>query len=297
MNWDDARIFLAIYRERSLRGAARIVGLDQATVGRRLATLERALGSTLFLRTSNGYVPTSVGEVAVRAAEKMEQLAIDLVRQAQGLDQRLAGDVRVTTTDTIGLEFVMAAIRELHDEHPDVRVLLNTSTQVQNLAKREADIAVRTIKPDNPDLLTRKLAAWPMGLFASAGYIEQHGEPFPGTGFEGHDLVFFLPHMQARRPLTLVGESVHAGRIVSGLDSSLMLRVAVRSGLGLGELPVLIAERDGLVRIWPERTSAKPYEVWMVTHKDLRHTARISAMINHIVRAFEMTPPAHQTWR
>lgn len=287
MNWDDTRIFLAIYRERSLRGAARIVGVDQATVGRRLATLERALGSTLFLRTSGGYVPTSVGEVALRTAEKMEQLAADLVRQAQGVDQRLAGEVRVTTTDTIGLEFVMAAIRKLHDEHPDVRVLLNTSTQVQNLPKREADIAVRTIKPDNPDLITRRLAAWPMALYASADYLERHGEPVSGTGFEGHDLVFYLPHMQARRTLTLVGESTQAGRIVSGLDSSLMLRAAVRVGLGLGELPIPIAERDGLVRVWPERTGAKPYEVWMVTHKDLRHTARIRAMIDNIVQTFE----------
>jgi DNA-binding transcriptional LysR family regulator len=176
-------------------------------------------------------------------------------------------------------------------------VLLNTSTQVQNLSKREADISVRTIKPGNPDLLTRRLAAWPMGLFASAGYLERHGEPVPGTGFEGHDLVFYLPHMQARRALTLVGESTHAGRIVSGLDSSLMLRAAVRSGLGLGELPIPIAERDALLRIWPKRTSVRPYEVWMVTHKDLRHTARISAMIDHLVRTFEETPPAHHTRR
>jgi len=290
LNWDDTRIFLAIHRERSLRGAARMVGLDQATVGRRLAALERALGATLFLRTSSGYVPTSVGEIALRSAEKMEQSANDLVRQTQGVDERLAGEVRVTTTDTIGLEFVMSAIRSLHDEHPNVRVLLDTSTQVQNLAKREADIAVRTIRPENPDLLTRKLATWPMGLYASVDYLERHGEPVPGTAFEGHDIVCYLPYMQARRQLTLVGEPIHAGRIVSGLNSSLTLRAAVRAGLGLGELAVPIAERDGLVRIWPERTGALAYEVWMVTHKDLRHTARIIAMIDHIVRAFEEAP-------
>lgn len=297
MNWDDARIFLAIYRERSQRGAARIVGLDQATVGRRLATLERALGATLFLRTSNGYVLTSAGEVALRAVEKMEQSAIDLARQVQGVDKRLAGEVRVTTTDSIGVEFVMTAMRNLHDEHPDVRVLLDTSTHVHNLAKREADIAVRTIKPDNPDLLTRRLAAWHMGLFASAEYLDRHGEPVPGTGFDGHDLVFYLPHMQTPRLLTLVGEPIHAGRIVSGLNSSLMLRAAVRAGLGIGELAVPIAERDGLVRIWPDRVSAVTYEVWMVTHKDLRHTARVSAMIDHIVQVFEEAPQARRTRR
>ncbi|WP_455776769.1 LysR family transcriptional regulator, partial [Burkholderia stabilis] len=241
----------------------------------------------LFLRTSAGYVPTAVGEVALRNVEKMEQSAIDLVRQTQGVDRRLAGDVRVTTTDTIGLEFVMRAMRNLHDEHPDVRVLLNTSTQVENLAKREADIAIRTIKPDNPDLLTRRLAAWPTGLYASEEYLERHGEPVPGAGFEGHDLVCFLPHLNARGPLTMVGEPVRAGRIVSGLNSNLMLRAAVRAGLGLSELAVPIAERDGLVRVWPARTGARPYEVWMVTHKDLRHTARMSAMIDRIVQVFD----------
>ena len=287
LNWDDARIFLAIQRERTLRGAARTVALDQATVGRRLAALERALGATLFLRTSNGYVLTSVGEVALRAAEKMEQSANDLVRQTQGVDERLTGEVRVTTTDTIGLEFVMSAIRSLHDEHPDVRVLLDTSTNVQNLAKREADIAVRTIRPENPDLLARKLVSWPMGLYASVDYLERHGEPVPGTAFEGHDIVCYLPYMQARRQLTLVGEPILGGRIVSGLSSSLTLRAAVRDGLGLGELPVPIAERDGLVRIWPDRVSTLAYDIWMVTHKDLRHTARVAALIDHIGRAFE----------
>ncbi len=287
MNWDDTRIFLAIYRERSLRGAARIVGVDQATVGRRLAALEHALGATLFLRTSNGYAPTSVGEVAVRAAEKMEQSAIDLVRQAQGVDQRLAGEVRVTTTDSLGLAFLLPAIGALHDAHPDIRVLLNTSTQVLNLAKREADIAIRTMKPDNPDLLTRRLAAWPVGLYASAAYLERHGEPAVGTAFAGHDLVVYQPHMHARRPLTLAGEPVHAGRIVSGLDSSLMVRTAIKAGLGLGEIAVPLAERDGLVRVWPDRANAKLYEVWMVTHQDLRHTARIGAVVDQIVRVFD----------
>ncbi len=286
MNWDDTRIFLAVYRERSLRGAARVVGVDQATVGRRLAALERALGATLFLRTSGGYVLTTAGEVALQAAEKMEHSALDLVRKIQGVDTRLSGEVRVTTTDTLGLEFVMTALRTLHDEHPDVRVLLNTSTQILNLARREADIAVRTVKPDNPDLLTRRLAAWPLGLYASADYLARHGEPLPGTGFEGHDLVVYQPHVEARRPLMLVGETVQAGRIVSGLNSSLMVRAAVRSGLGIGEIAVPIAERDGLVRIWPERSNPKPYEVWMVTHKDLRHTARINAVIDHIAQAF-----------
>lgn len=162
-----------------------------------------------------------MGEVALRNVEKMEQSAIDLVRQTQGVDRRLAGDVRVTTTDTIGLEFVMRAMRNLHDEHPDVRVLLNTSTQVENLAKREADIAIRTIKPDNPDLLmpARGMADGVVrvrGLSRAAWRADAR-----------HRLRRARPRvlpvdLNARNPLTVVGEPVRAGRIVSGLNSNLM---------------------------------------------------------------------------
>ena len=100
MNWDDARVFLAVEREKTLRGAARMLNLDQATVGRRIAALEHALRATLFLRTSEGYALTAAGEAALRSAEKMEQSAHELVRRTQGTDTRLAGDVRVTSTDS-----------------------------------------------------------------------------------------------------------------------------------------------------------------------------------------------------
>ena len=165
MNWDDTRIFLALQREGTLRSAARVAGVDQATVGRRVAALERALGATLFLRTSEGYVLTPAGENALQSAEKMEKFADDLVRQAQGTDTRLAGEVKVTTTDTLALEFVIPSIARLHAEHPDVHVILNTSTQLLNLARREADIAIRNQKPENPDLVARRLARWPVGRY------------------------------------------------------------------------------------------------------------------------------------
>ncbi len=148
MNWDDARVFLAVEREKTLRGAARTLNLDQATVGRRIAALEHALGATLFLRTSEGYALTAAGEAALKSAEKMEHSAHELVRRTQGTDTRLAGDVRVTSTDSIALEFLLPAIERLHAAHPEVRVLLDTSTRMLNLAKREADIAVRSVRPD-----------------------------------------------------------------------------------------------------------------------------------------------------
>jgi DNA-binding transcriptional LysR family regulator len=287
MNWDDARVFLAVEREKTLRGAARTLGLDQATVGRRIAALEHALRATLFLRTSEGYALTTAGEAALKPAEKMEHAANELVRRTQGTDTRLAGDVRVTSTDSIALEFLLPAIERLHVAHPEVRVLLDTSTRMLNLARREVDIAVRSVRPENPDLVARRLVRWPMALFASHAYIEQHGKPAAGSAFAGHDLVIYQGSWTGSRTPTLGGESVHAGRIVSTFNTSLMLRSAVKAGLGIGELPVHLAEHDGLVQIWPEPARGSIYEIWLVTHQDLRHTARITAMIEHIVAAFE----------
>jgi DNA-binding transcriptional LysR family regulator len=219
MNWDDARVFLAVEREKTLRGAARTL----------------ALRATLFLRTSDGYTLTAAGEAALKSAEKMEYSAHELVRRTQGMDTRLAGDVRVATTDWIALEFLIPLIGRLHAAHPDVRILLNTSTRTLNLAKREADIAVRTIRPENPDLVARRLARWPMGLFASNAYIERHGKPAAGSAFADHDLVVYQANTTGIRSPTLAGESIQAGRIVSTFNSGLMLRTAVNAGIGIGD--------------------------------------------------------------
>jgi DNA-binding transcriptional LysR family regulator len=286
MNWDDARVFLAVCRESTLRGAARVLGVDQATVGRRITSLEKALSATLFLRTSEGYVLTAVGEAALQAVEKMEHSALQLQRQIQGLDDRLTGTVRVSTTDSLAIDFLIPAIARLHALHPDVRVQLDASTQILSLAKREADIAVRNTRPENPDLIARRIARWPVGLFASKAYVDTHGLPQPGSAFEGHDLVVYQPYLQGNKDMTLVSEPVTRGRIVSSLSSGLLVRRSIAAGIGLGEIPVYMGERDGLVRVWPERTRPVPYDVWLVTHADLRHTARVRAVIDEVVAGF-----------
>ncbi|WP_223510517.1 LysR family transcriptional regulator, partial [Pseudomonas sp. BF-RE-03] len=262
MNWDDARVFLAVCRESTLRGAARVLGVDQATVGRRITALEKSLSATLFLRTSEGYALTAVGEAALKAVEKMEHSALEMQRQIQGLDDRLTGIVRVSTTDSMAIDFLIPAIARLHAQHPDVRVQLDASTQILSLSKREADIAVRNTRPDNPDLIARRIARWPVGLFASREYVDTHGVPAPGSAFEGHDLVVYQPYLQNNKDITLVSEPLGRGRIVSSLSSSLLVRRAIAAGIGLGEIPVYMGERDGLVRLWPERTRPVPYDIW-----------------------------------
>ena len=293
MNWDDARVFLAVCRESTLRGAARVLGVDQATVGRRIVALEKSLNATLFLRTSEGYALTALGEAALKSVQKMEQSALELERRIQGLDDRLTGEVRISTTDSLALDFLIPAIARLHEKHPDVRVQLEASTQMASLSKREADIAVRNTRPENPDLIARRIARWPLGLFASQGYLQAHGVPQPGTAFEGHDLVIYHPYLQ-RKDAALVSEPLHRGRVVATLGSGLLIRRSIAAGIGLGELPVYMGEKDGLVRVWPERTRSTPYDVWLVTHPDLKHTARVRAVIDAIVDVFAEHEPGAQ---
>ena len=236
MNWDDARVFLAVCRASTLRGAARVLNVDQATVGRRLSALEKSLGATLFLRTSDGYALTAVGEAALRNVEKMEHSALELERQIQGLDDRLTGSVRVSTTDSLAIDFLIPAMARLHELHPQVQVQLDASTQILSLAKREADIAVRNTRPDNPDLIARRIARWPVGLFAAQAYVDSNGAPEPGTAFEGHDLVVYQPYLANKKDLTLVSEPMNRGRIVASLSSSLLVRRSIAAGLGVGEI-------------------------------------------------------------
>jgi DNA-binding transcriptional LysR family regulator len=286
MDWDNARIFLAIYRVGTLRGAAALLQIDQATAGRRLAALESSLDARLFLRTPGGYVPTAAGELAFAAAERMEQAADQLQRQMQGLDHRLSGGVRVATSETVASYYVMEAVRRVHAHHPDIRVTLSTAIQLSNLTRREADLAIRNIRPDNPDLIYRHLARKEVGLYASRNYLEAHGEPRLGTAFAGHALVTYQQAVLPGWSDTFCGEPTGNGRIGVELNSGMMIIEAVVAGLGIGQVPIHMAPLyPDLVRIWPTRS--EPYDLWLVMHGDLNRTARVRAVADAIVEVFE----------
>ncbi len=286
MDWDNARIFLAIYRVGTLRGAAALLQIDQATAGRRLAALESSLDARLFLRTPGGYVPTAAGELAFAAAERMEQAADQLQRQMQGLDHRLSGGVRVAASETVASYYVLEAVRRVHAHHPDIRVTLSTAIQLSNLTRREADLAIRNIRPDNPDLIYRHLARKEVGLYASRTYLEAHGEPRLGTAFAGHALVTYQQAVLPGWSDTFCGEPTGNGRIGVELNSGMMIIEAVVAGLGIGQVPIHMAPLyPDLVRIWPTRS--EPYDLWLVMHGDLNRTARVRAVADAIVEVFE----------
>jgi DNA-binding transcriptional LysR family regulator len=282
MDWNDARVFLGIYRVGTLRGAAAQLGVDQATAGRRLAALEKALNAKLFLRTPGGYVPTPAGEAAARSAEKMEQAAHQLEREMQGLDNRLSGTVRLATTDTMAQHFILDALHALHREHPDIRVVLHVTTAISNLTRREADLAVRTLKPTDPDLVSRHLARRASGLYASRRYLRAFGTP--QDSLAGHDLVVYHASVAPRQATHLAGLPIAGARVALEVNTGVMLIEAARRGIGIAELPIHLAERDSqLVRLFPQHEHQ--YDMYLVMHGDLHRSARVRAVADAIVAA------------
>ncbi|WP_058051278.1 LysR family transcriptional regulator [Janthinobacterium sp. Ant5-2-1] len=284
MDWDNARIFLTIGRAGTLRGAAALLRIDQATCGRRLAALESSLGATLFLRTPSGYVPTPAGELALTAAEAMERAADKLQREMQGVDNRLSGLVRVATTDTMASHFVIRAMQQLHAAHPDIRIVLNVAPALASLTRREADLAVRGVRPTDPDLISRHLVKRSLGLYASKSYLAERGEPVRGTALAGHDIVIYHHSVTPRHGEKIAGESVANARVAMEVNSAAMLQEATRAGLGVAELATHLGDIDPqLVRIWPER--AESYDVWLVMHADLNRSARVRAAADAIIHS------------
>lgn len=285
MNWDDTRIFLALTRAPSLRAAARSLGIDQATVGRRLNALETELGTKLFLRARDGYLLTAAGETALAAARRMESAALELRSRIEGQDDSPGGVVRVTSTDSIAVDLLLPAIERLQRRWPQIRVDLEVSTQLLSLSRRQVDIAFRNVRPDTPELVVRRLVSWPVGLFASQGYAERFGEPVPEDELRGHRLVAYEPYLAQGPFLTMAGVPARQARVAMTATSSLLVRKAVAAGVGLGEMPLWMGEREGLVRIWPQRRRATDYEVWQVMHADLQRTARVRATAEFLSEA------------
>ena len=272
--------------------ALELAGAIVAAIGRPAASIALMPGLPARLKVDGLSAMMTITVAAVTllvlayaAAERMEQAADQLERQMQGLDRRLSGTVRVATSDTIGRHFLMSAIARLQSQHPGIRIVLATSTHVTNLTRREADLAVRSVRPDNPDLIVRHLSRRAVGLYASHDYLQRYGEPRQGEAFAGHRVVTYTSGALKYRIEALCGESIRNATVAVEANSGLMIVEAVINGLGIGELPVHMAQEiPQLVRIWPKQEEG--YDIWLVMHADLHRTARVRAVADVIVEAF-----------
>ncbi len=219
--WDDVRFFLAVARAGSLSGAARVLRVGHMTVGRRIALFEKRLGVTLFSRTPDGFVTTSTGEAILRQCTAMETAALDLERVAAGRDSLVKGSVRVTTTEALAHHVVAPAIAAVRRAHPELRVDLVAGVRSLDIARREADLAIRFARPQASELVCRKLGEVGFSLYASQRYLAKAGVPKRGQGLAGFDLITFTGAPAATSPF-FMGESLEGAAIALRCDNPLI---------------------------------------------------------------------------
>src|SRR5713101_3277235 len=215
----------------------------------------------------------------------MEGAALDLERVAAGRDSLTAGSVRLTATEALTRRILVPALVALRERHPDLQVDLLTSVRSLDIARREADLAVRLARPSNPDLVCRRLGEVGYSLYASRRYLARRGTPMRGKGLAGHDLITFTGAPSATSPFFL-GESLEGARISVRCDNPLIQREAAAKGAGIAELACFLGDDSpDVIRIWPpEQPLLRP--VWLIVHQDLRRSGRIQAVSAAIVDAF-----------
>ena len=287
LDWDDLRFFLAVSRHTSLSAAAKSLHVAQSTVGRRLASLEASLGVRLLNRTPDGYVPTLAGEAVRKQAERVETEALTLERQVVGRDKRLAGLVRITSSETIGSNLIAPCCGALHLQHPDIMVELLPNLRELSLSMREADIAIRIHPPEQHDLVVRRIGTIAFGLYASPAYIARHGDLDVQDGLSGHHLITQLGGIQDPAQTDWLATLAPRAHVALQTSSHAAALAAALQGGGLACLLRYRADREGgLLRIDASLlpTAIPSAGLWLVVHKDMRETPRIRVALDHIVK-------------
>lgn len=282
--WELLRTLLGVLREGSLSGAARALDLTQPTVGRHIAALEARLGRPLFTRSPTGLRPTDVALSLRGHAEQMEAGAAALQRAAGGgADGDVSGTVRVTASETIGVEVLAPLLAGVRERHPGLVIELVASNQLQDLLRREADIAVRMTPPEQGQLIARHVGAVELGLHARPDYLDRHGRPTGWAELRRHTLIGFdteTPFIRsAAQRLGGLGREDFALRS----DSDLALLALLRAGAGIGICQVALARREPRLERVMAGAFSWPLETWVAMHEDLRRSAACRAVFDALV--------------
>jgi DNA-binding transcriptional LysR family regulator len=281
-SWDELRTFVEVSRDGSLSGAARRLGLTQPTVGRHIDALEAALGLTLFTRSPRGLTPTPAALALEPHVEAMATAAAALGRVASGEAAADRGAVRVTASDVIGCEVLPAILATFHAAHPGIAIELALSNRTADLARRDADIAVRMVRPTQSGLVARRIGSSRIGLYAHRDYLARFSEPRSLADLARHCVIGFDRDNSSFRGAGDFARTLTRETFGFRCDNDLAQLAALRAGVGVGGCQENIARRmPELVAVLP---NAFHYalEVWLVMHEDLKATLRVRLLFDHL---------------
>ncbi|WP_350335586.1 LysR family transcriptional regulator [Coralliovum pocilloporae] len=281
MNWDDVRIFLAIARAGQLLAAAKRLGINHATVGRRLTALEQDLKAKLIDRRPNGCALTEQGEQFLTLAERMEADMLTARSTIGGTDVDLSGTVRIGASDGFGAIFLAPRLGPLLERYPDLKIELVPVPQSFSLSRREADIAITIGRPDHGRVIARKLVDYSLSLFASQTYLEQHGTPASIEDLQSHRLVSYVDDLVFNPNLHYTSEFSRNWAAQFECATTHGQMEAVNAGLGIGILhDYLVKDHHRLKRILHQHSITRSY--WLVFHETIRDLQRIKTVAEFI---------------
>jgi DNA-binding transcriptional LysR family regulator len=286
--WDLYGTLLAVLQEGSLSAAARSLNLAQPTVRRQIEQLEEGLGVVLFTRSINGLVPTELALSALPYAESIAATARALRRTLTAPEGELRGTVRVTSSEMLAVEVLPAILTALRARHPELHIELAATNRAEDLLRREADVAVRTFEPTQAALVRRRAGRVALGLFAHERYLAAHPAPTSIRDLtRGHALVGADRGRALLDALTAFGAQLSARDFAFRCDSDAAQLAAVRAGMGIGGCQIPLSRSPvPLVRILPKLTAS--LDLWVVMHEDLRSSARVRAVFDHLVARLEV---------
>lgn len=287
-DWTLVRSFLAALEQGSLLGAAKVIKASQPTVGRHIAELESQLGVVLFERTGRGLLPTDMALRLADAARAMEAGAHQMARSVSGADGAngsVVGTVRLTASQPVACFLLPPLLTQMRLALPDVQVELVASNAVSNLLRREADIAVRMVQPDQGTLVAKRVGKVSLSACAHHDYLRRRGVPRQPTDLLAHELIGADRNDDILKGFAAMGYPVTREHFAFRTDDLIASWEAVRAGLGVGFMADYLIRADSAVVPLLPMLKIPPLPVWLTVHREIRTSRRIRAVYDFLAQA------------
>lgn len=284
-DWSLIQSFLAALKHGSLLGAARHMKASQPTIGRHIAQLEQQLGVVLFERTGRGLAPTDMAWRLSVAAHAMDAGAQQLARQLSGSDTALSGTVRLSASQPVACYLLPPLLVQMRQSLPDIQIELLVSNQVSNLLRREADIALRMVAPEQSSLIVKRIGQVGLTVCAHQDYLRRRGTPRQIEELAHHDLIDGDLSRQLLKGLQARGVSLSEARCVLRTDDLIAHWQAIRAGLGIGVVANYLVRSEPQVSALLPMIKIAPIPMWLAVHREIRGNARIRAVYRFLADA------------
>ena len=284
-DWNQVRAFLATVEEGSFSGAARALKTTQPTIGRQISELEAKLGVTLVERSVRGPTLTEAGRDLLDHVRTMGEAATLISMVAASKSEDVTGEVTVTATDLLSASILPGLLAPLREMAPGIRVRIVASADMQNLTQREADIAIRHVRPEQPDLIAKHVGDFRANLYATTSYLDRVGRPRSPRDIAAYDFVGNADPERLMAPLHNMGIPARAESFVMSSASGVVAWELVKAGYGVSMQPEVLGDGEpGIEKVLPDLPSLE-FPIWLVTHRELQTSRRIRIVFDLLARS------------